>query len=111
MVERPDHKATVLTSQLIRCLSHIDRFKFVFSPEAEELLGDTETGSDIMDWQRLPLAKSLQDRLQVFFWLEFLILELFFAKFHLAWCLGPELLLFVSQILVSIGELTLIIFY
>ena len=70
-----NHQARVFASQLVRCLSDVDRLKLVLSPKREKLLGHTKRGADVVDRDWPALAQLLKNWLQVFLWLQLLLLE------------------------------------
>lgn len=49
----------MLAGKLIGSLSDVHCLKQILSPEAEELFGDTEGSADVVDGDRLTLAKLL----------------------------------------------------
>lgn len=65
VIQRSDHEASVLASQLVGCLSHVDWFKLVFTPEIEQFSRHAERCANVVNWEWSSLTQFLKDRLQV----------------------------------------------
>ena len=87
----------MLSSELISCLSHIDRLKLVLLPEGEKFLCDSKRCAHVMDRDWSTFTQLLQDRLQVFLGLKFFTFEICVSnlnRLHFRW---SELLSFICD--------------
>ena len=62
-VDRLYHQASVLACQVICCLSQVERHEFIFPPEIEKLLGESERSTNVVNGNRSSLREFLEDRL------------------------------------------------
>ncbi len=56
----------MLTCQFISCLSQVQGYELILSPEIEQFLGDAERCAEVVDWYRSSFAEFLQDGFEVF---------------------------------------------
>lgn len=58
----PNHKASMLTCQVISSLSQVEGHKLIFPPEVEKFLGEPERSTDVVNGNRSSLREFLEDR-------------------------------------------------